>query len=190
MPVSPRPEDFPRDRALAFGERLAQARKAAGYGSQTALARAARLHPLTVHRHEKQGFMPARTVVAEYARLLGVTEQWLLYGADDPMLDLPDVVREYLLSAHGRTMSGAAYERLARIPWDLLTADYIDALMVHEVRLLVERNLAMRAQSGHATAPAQQQQPEHPHVIDPPPRRAVQLPLPRVHATRRQAVGA
>lgn len=190
MPVSPRPEDFPRDRALAFGERLAQARKAAGYGSQTALARAARLHPLTVHRHEKQGFMPARYVISEYARLLGVTEQWLLYGADDPMLDLPDVVREYLLGPHGRTMSTAAYERLARIPWDLLTDDYIDPPMVHEVRQLVERNLAMRAQSGHADDADARLQP-HPHVIDPPPRRhAVQLPLPRVHAARRQAVGA
>ena len=179
MPVSPQPEDFPLDRALAFGQRLAEARKAVGYASQTAFARAAKVHPLTVHKHEKQGRMPSRLVVREYARLTGRTEAWLLYGVDDPLMDLPEVVRDYLLGPHGATMTQPVFDRLSRITWDLLTDDYLDREMVHEVRLLVERNLALRAQS-----------PDAQRVPPVPERRAVQLHLPRVQAPRSQALTA
>ncbi len=178
MPVSPRLEDFPLERALAFGRRLAEARKRVGYGSQTALARAAHLHPITVHKHEKQGQMPSRPVLWLYSRLLGVSEHYLIYGVDDPLLDLPEVVRDYLLGPHGQALPAEVFSRLTRISWDLLTENYIDLPMVHDVAMLVARNVAMRPQSGH-----DESRPE-------PGRRPVQLPLPRVEAPRRQALTA
>lgn len=173
MPVSPRPEEFPLERALAFGRRLAESRKKAGYGSQTALARACNLHPLTVHKHEKQGFMPSRPVVGLYSRVLGVTEAYLLYGTDDPLLDLPEVVRDYLLSPHGQSLSPDTFSRMSRLPWDLLTGEYLDAAMVHELRLLVEKNVALSPQSpdAHRSRPARRGSP-------------FQLPLPRLSPSR------
>lgn len=122
--------------------------------------------------------MPSRPVLWLYSRLLGVSEHYLIYGTDDPLLDLPEVVREYLLGPHGRALPPPVFERLTRIPWDLLTDDYIDAVMVHDVALLVARNVAMRAQSADAIEPAPRDS------------RPVQLALPRVEGPRRQALTA
>lgn len=133
----------PSERGRAFGARLAEARKRAGYGSQTALARRAGLHKLTVHGHESQGRLPSRPVLELYAFLLGVTPQWLMHGVDDPMLDLPPVVRDHLLAERDR-MSADVYERMQRVPWHVIGGDDIDPLDVLTIRALVERNLAKR----------------------------------------------
>ncbi len=133
----------PSERGRAFGQRLAEARKRAGYGSQTALARRMGLHKLTVHKHESQGCLPSRQVLEHYAFLLGVTPQFLLYGQDDPLLDLPAVVRDHLVAERDR-MAVEVFERMQRVPWHVIGGDDIDPLDVFTIRALVERNLAKR----------------------------------------------
>lgn len=140
----------PSERGRAFGQRLAAARKRAGYGSQTALARRMGLHKLTVHKHESQGFMPSRQVLEHYSFLLGVTPQHLLYGQDDPMLDLPAVVRDHLVAERER-MAVEVFERMQRVPWHVIGGDDIDPLDVFTIRALLERNIGKR---DARTAPA------------------------------------
>lgn len=142
----------PVQRVAAFGLRLTEARKRAGYGSQVALANRMRLHRLTVHRHESQGMLPHRRVLEEYAFVLGVTPQWLLYGSDDPLLDLPVAVRDYLVRERG-SMRPETFDRLARVPWLVIGDEEVDELDVGHVRLLIDRNLDKRDRRGQSIAP-------------------------------------
>lgn len=170
----------PAQQAYAFGRRLREARLAAGYGSQTALARRMALHPLTVHRHEMQGMVPKREVVDQYCWLLGVSPQWLLYGSNDPMLDLPGPVKEYLLGPFGRSLDREVFTRMQRVPWGVIAdLDTLQREQVHEVARLIERNLAMRASSRGAEQLSLQD-------IPPPRPAAPAFPAP----PRRQALAA
>jgi hypothetical protein len=147
------PEVFkqPVQRVEAFGRRLAEARMKAGYGSQVALACRMRLHRLTVHRHESQGMLPHRRVLDEYAHVLGVTPQWLLYGTDDPMMDLPVQIREYMLTYRDE-LRPELYERLLQVPWHAIGGEDLDAFDFLALRALIDRNLAKRDLRGQVVS--------------------------------------
>lgn len=137
----------PKEHAFAFGRRLREMRLKAGYTSQTALARRMSMHPMTVHKHEQQGFMPHRWTIEQYAWLLGCTPQYLLYGSDDPLLDLPEAVRSYLCGRHGESMSASTRGRLIRVQWHVLCGDYVDEVMVHDVRRFIDEHARPAAPS-------------------------------------------
>lgn len=155
MPLAPDAAfENPRAQMLAFGRRLQAARKRAGYGSQYALARRTALSPLTVHRHETGQQMPSRPVLEEYAWLLGVTPQHLLFGSDDPLLDLPPTVLDYV-QKHRETLTAETLDRLARIPWHVLTdPSVLEGEDVHEVRIFVDRALRKRDARGEVARPS------------------------------------
>jgi ribosome-binding protein aMBF1 (putative translation factor) len=70
-----------RDLLAGFARRLIQAREAAGYATQTALAEAIGLSGHhNVHRWEKGHHFPRVPELYRLARLLGVTIDWLVAG--------------------------------------------------------------------------------------------------------------
>jgi hypothetical protein len=155
MPLAPDAAfEKPREQMLGFGRRLQAARKRAGYGSQYALARRTALSPLTVHRHETGQQMPSRAVLEEYAWLLGVTPQHLLFGSDDPLLDLPPPVLDYV-EKHRDTLTTETLDRLARIPWHVIAdPSVLEGEDVHEVRIFVDRALRKRDAKGTVARPS------------------------------------
>jgi hypothetical protein len=138
----------PREFALAFGRRLKERRIAAGYTSQMALVRRMSMHPMTVHKHEMQAKLPHRSTIEQYAWMLGCTPQYLLYGTDDPLLDLPEAVREYLTGRHAAGLHPDTRRRLIKVQWTVLCGDYLDEVMVHDVRRLIDDNLRGARDSG------------------------------------------
>ena len=138
----------PKEFAEAFGRRLKERRLAAGYTSQTALARRMSLHPMTVHKHEMQGYLPARITIEQYAYMLGCTPGYLLYGTDDPLVDLPEAVREYLTGRHAAGLHVDTRRRLIKVQWSVICGEYIDEVMVHDVRRLIDDNLRSARNSG------------------------------------------
>ena len=66
------------------GERLKFAREAAGYDSAAALAhRMTKIHESTVRAHESDVRGITRKRAPQYARILKVSANWILYGGDD-----------------------------------------------------------------------------------------------------------
>lgn len=163
--TAPAPEVLgskPIEQGLAFGRRLYEARMRAGFGSQYALSRRMNLSKLTVHRHESQGVIPHRRTIDEYAWVLGVTPQWLLYGSDDPLLDLPDVVFAYI-EKYRADLRPKTIDCLQRVPWQIIAGEDVDLLdsdAVHEIRLLIDRNLRKRDETTRVARPSSDDEPE------------------------------
>ncbi len=145
----------PQEQGAAFGRRLYEARMRAGFGSQYALARRMSLHKITVHKHETQGIIPRRRTLDEYAWVLGVTPQWLLYGRDDPLLDVPKAVYRYI-EENRSELAPETLERLQRVPWHVIADEDVESLDgydVHDIRKLIDRNLAKRDSSPRTVRP-------------------------------------
>lgn len=77
---------FPNDSRMddtTISSRLAAARAKSGV-SQEALARVVGVTSKSIYRYESGEQSPSRAVRAKLAEALGVTEQWIEYGADAP----------------------------------------------------------------------------------------------------------
>lgn len=136
----------------AFGRRLKEARLRAGYRSQPALARACNLHVTSVHKHESRRERPSSKAVAAYARVLGVSELYLLHGIEEPAPPppaplLPAAVERYLDSVDGKGLDPEVADRLRRVPWSVLVDGEVERWHVVEVRKMIAKNLARRAAS-------------------------------------------
>lgn len=64
----------------SFGARLAEARKLAGFGSQTDLGEVLGIRPQTIQQWEAGRTMPRRERLQVLSNVLGVSESWLLTG--------------------------------------------------------------------------------------------------------------
>lgn len=115
--------------------------------SQGDLARAVGADRQTVHRHESTSAIGKKSV-AKYAKVFGISEGWLLYGeGDGPRDTATEAVDRYLASDFGRTTPEEVRRRLRRVSYSALGIRHLTPEVVHEVRVMIQRNLSDRIAS-------------------------------------------
>lgn len=134
----------------AVGERLRTARQAKQL-KQSELADAIKMRPGTIYRIETAGFWPGRTTVRRICRVLGITEAWLLYGADEADGDAtpktPAAVGQYLADDDwGRDVSPQVATLLKNLDYSSIGLANPTMKDVHRARELIEINLTIGQQ--------------------------------------------
>ncbi len=141
MPKTKRPKSV-------VGERLERARLNAGYKTQKGLARAVGLEGLTIWRVETGGYPLSKDTASRLAPVLGVSEAWLMYGADGPASEAKGhsaekIVRQYLASELGEDTPPEVSQRLMIVDYSTLGIPKPGVKEVHRVREMIEFNLAL-----------------------------------------------
>jgi transcriptional regulator with XRE-family HTH domain len=126
------------------GERLARAREAAGYPTQSALADAIKVRTQTIWRIETGGYPLSRSTARRLAPKLGVSEAWLMYGTpDDGVRQPPPSVEIYLASELAADCTEQVRARLRAVNYATLGVPDPGVKDVHRVRELIEFNLSI-----------------------------------------------
>lgn len=150
-----------------YGQRLKNARLRRGITTQPQMAQLVGCSTQTIWRHEHEEVIPTREMISKYARVLNVSEGYIVMGEARGHRDLPPAVVAFLKDESSRHLLEDTRARLRRLQWDLLSASEIDGKDVAAIAVMIDANLRDGLNTPHgphegASAMAAVDHPVHP----------------------------